>query len=257
MPSLYLGVGVGVGEQGKVCCRVHPASSCAGKYLTTSPTLRPQPFPAGQRDPGPGSSRRQVASSSASINREAREPRAAELRQRERRWRRRPGSPTGALPATAAAAAWTAGAAPAALLGAPMSRLPDRERARTVTTREVWPPLSVDRGPGGGCCLPVRRLVWVLSPRLPGLPPFRLFWEFSLEWDKVHFAKAHRTAREGRWAWAGFWSRRTGFTAELPRVSPDAEEALPFKKWLCFYLGSAAHHLHRPLPPPVSSTNRH
>lgn len=47
-------------------------------------TPSPSPSQLGQRDPGPGSSRRQGASSSASINREAREPRTAELRQRER-----------------------------------------------------------------------------------------------------------------------------------------------------------------------------
>lgn len=58
----------GGGERGKVCCRVGPASSCAGK-CPTPPHASPGPSQLGQRDPGPGSSRRQVASSSASINR--------------------------------------------------------------------------------------------------------------------------------------------------------------------------------------------
>lgn len=118
------GRGSGAWRAGKVCCGVGPASSCAGK-CPTPPHASPGPSQLGQRDPGPGSSRRQVASSSASINTEVREPRAAELRQRERvpvrpeRWLA-PSSgcarlrvPTGgAASATAAAEAWTAGAAP-------------------------------------------------------------------------------------------------------------------------------------------------
>lgn len=157
------GSGVRAWRAGKVCCGVGPASSCAGK-CPTPPHASPGPSQLGQRDPGPGSSRRQVASSSASINTEVREPRAAELRQRERV----PSVPSGgSRPAAAARACGSPRGAlprqlrpprpglqeprPAALRGAAMSHLPDRERApdgndsRGLTSRCRW-----IRGPGGG-----------------------------------------------------------------------------------------------------------
>lgn len=165
MPSLYLGVGVGGWGAGQSLLRGTPCQFLCGQMPHhLPPTPSPSPSQLGQRDPGPGSSRRQVASSSASINREALEPRAAELRQRERvpvrpeRW---------LAPSSGGAHLQPHGGrclgncsrrgldgrsrAPAALRGAPMSRLPDRERApdgndsRGLTSRCRW-----IRGPGGG-----------------------------------------------------------------------------------------------------------
>lgn len=164
MPRLYLGAGIGGWGAGQSLLRGTPCQSLCGQMPHHLPPRRPPALPSSGREtlaPGQAGGRSPAAQQ---VLIEAREPRAAELRQRERvpvrpeRW---------LAPSSGGAHLQPHGGrclgncsrrgldgrsrAPAALRGAPMSRLPDRERApdgndsRGLTSRCRW-----IRGPGGG-----------------------------------------------------------------------------------------------------------